>query len=223
MDAELKNWDFGDQKLNATQQLKNRRKSALNLDMLEFDFEKQTAVFRDPEKNIIVKTSLTYCECRDFNFTGKMRRKKYQPCMHIYRLAIELGLIKADLFDSKMKKDFSHRRKNHTNFIRDVDQWGSWNIAIHETDVQLKRQYQAYTMLYDDPEAIIMDDGSRILGHYVTLESCSCPDFQERGLPCKHIYYLALVNNIDLSMSPEDFVQQKLIYDEEGIDGPRKF
>lgn len=35
----------------------------------------------------------------------------------------------------------------------------------------------------------------------VSLDRCTCPDFQERGLPCKHIYALAAF----LGYTPADY------------------
>lgn len=35
-------------------------------------------------------------------------------------------------------------------------------------------------------------------GHYrTTLKNCSCPDFQKRKVPCKHMYYLAIKCNVE--------------------------
>lgn len=60
-----------------------RIKSALKLKMDSVDFETQTGHIKDYD------VSLDRCTCMDFG-----RRRK--PCKHIYRLAIELGIFKAD-------------------------------------------------------------------------------------------------------------------------------
>ena len=78
--------------------------------------------------------------------------------------------------------------------------FGDWPITIHEESAQQSRilrgknlktyridlvspgKYQVYDTKY--PDAIHFD---------VTLNSCSCPDFEKRQLPCKHIYYLAIM------------------------------
>lgn len=34
--------------------------------------------------------------------------------------------------------------------------------------------------------------------YHTTLTKCSCPDFQKRKVPCKHMYYLAIKCNIEI-------------------------
>lgn len=60
-----------------------RRKSALNLEVLEINREHSAGIINDYD------VSLEHCSCRDF----KLRNA---PCKHMYRLAHELGLIKLD-------------------------------------------------------------------------------------------------------------------------------
>jgi hypothetical protein len=43
----------------------------------------------------------------------------------------------------------------------------------------------------------------------VTLEECNCPDFQERKLPCKHIYCLAAITSISMPITYEIYSAQK--------------
>lgn len=45
-------------------------------------------------------------------------------------------------------------------------------------------------------------------GQYqTTLIACSCPDFEERGLPCKHMYWLAQQLGLDDCVAAEDFAE----------------
>lgn len=90
--GKLANWDFGDEKINSDTQQVNRQKSALNIEVIEIDKEGNTGVFSD-KKNGIVTATLSECECKDFNFIGNSPRKSFFPCMHIYRLAMELSLM----------------------------------------------------------------------------------------------------------------------------------
>jgi hypothetical protein len=90
--GKLANWDFGDEKINSGTQQVNRQKSALNIEVIEIDKEGNTGVFSD-KKNGIVTATLSECECKDFNFIGNSPRKSFFPCMHIYRLAMELSLM----------------------------------------------------------------------------------------------------------------------------------
>ena len=70
----------------------------------------------------------------------------------------------------------------------------AWDEDIHKEQAQKSRMWRAKSVVF---ESINYDLNSGVaLGHshskyYVTLESCTCPDFVERHKPCKHIYKLA--------------------------------
>src|SRR5512139_2119883 len=95
----LQDWDFADDPANSATALINRQKSARNLDILELDLETGMGIFYDPKRDVRSSCTLKCCDCHDFNFSGNSPRKTFKPCMHIYRLAIELGLIKEKYLD----------------------------------------------------------------------------------------------------------------------------
>lgn len=75
--------------------------------------------------------------------------------------------------------------------------FGSWDVSIHGADGQDVRfdraQFQnlsiwSYNSATGEAEIL----GTRGILYITTLDSCTCDDFQRRGLPCKHIYKLAL-------------------------------
>lgn len=75
--------------------------------------------------------------------------------------------------------------------------FGSWDISIHGADGQDVRfdraLFQNILIRAYDP----ITGFAEILGthgdvYQTDLDHCSCEDFQRRGLPCKHIYKLAL-------------------------------
>ncbi len=78
----------------------------------------------------------------------------------------------------------------------DGSSFGSWDISIHDAegqDVRFDRaMYQRISILsFDSGSGKAVIQGTH--GTYeTTLDSCTCEDFQRRGLPCKHIYKLAL-------------------------------
>jgi len=224
----IKDWDFKNIQANSTTQLINRQKSALKLKVLELDKDSKIGTFYDP-KNGKVKASLEECECRDFHYIGKARRKTFTPCMHIYRLAIELGLMEARYVDSKTKSAMMSPEEKILEDLeylqlleKDPSQWGSWSTRIHYARAQKNRQYRAYEIA-DDTQIIDFTTRTGIINDYhTTLESCTCPDFKERYLPCKHIYCLALMLGIPLSLSKEEYQIQKdeynsLIQSHEGL------
>lgn len=83
-------FDGFDDSIHEHPEQKKRFESALSgkLVPISVDFERQTGVFNGSGK-VPYNTTLAVCTCADF-----LRRKL--PCKHMYRLAIELNLIKTD-------------------------------------------------------------------------------------------------------------------------------
>lgn len=73
--------------------------------------------------------------------------------------------------------------------------WSKWKKEIHDTDWQSVRLARANSqdMLIEkrNPLGVATVLGSSGNRYKVTLRHCSCPDFQRRKLPCKHMYLLA--------------------------------
>lgn len=77
--------------------------------------------------------------------------------------------------------------------------WTHWNPEIHAMPEQLDRIKRAsgstngISLRHYSPNTttgIIKGSSGKI---YLTCgHGCSCPDFRKRGLPCKHMYYLAM-------------------------------
>jgi predicted nucleic acid-binding Zn finger protein len=205
--GQLENWDFRDPVLNAAFQLINRQKSALNCGIISLDRDTKEAVFHG-QNGPAVKTSLTNCSCSDFNFIGTGQRKKFSPCIHIYRLAMELGLMQAKYFKN-IQKTWQERTTDELAKIhemeRDPAQWGSWSKEVHKKSGQKERQHRAYE-IFEWKDFEIEDNGTiKISGYPVILESCACADFEERKAPCKHIYCLALIKGYHLQVMLEDY------------------
>lgn len=75
--------------------------------------------------------------------------------------------------------------------------FGSWDISIHDAegqDVRFDRaMFQRIDILnYDAAAGVAEIMGTRGRTYETTLDTCTCEDFTRRGLPCKHIYKLAL-------------------------------
>lgn len=207
MGGKLNQWDFSDQELNTKLQQVNRQKSALNLKIIDFDKDAGTGVFWD-KKNGEIKATLEECGCKDFNFAGRSPRKKFAPCMHIYRLAFEMEILKPVFFDSRESarraeiKLLQEKRK-------DPSQWGEWKFTIHFYNIQRKRQVRAYDMENEHHKINKQQKNGMIHGYNTTLNTCTCPDFKERKLPCKHIYCLALLLGIPLETTPSEYTNYK--------------
>lgn len=75
--------------------------------------------------------------------------------------------------------------------------FGKWDESIHNDLEQLKRIASANSLKSsqvqvnkENQSAIIQGSGST--PYEVTLNICTCFDFESRQLPCKHMYRLAL-------------------------------
>jgi hypothetical protein len=131
--------------------------------------------------------------------------------MHIYRLAIELGLIEAKYLDRRARQALvptlsREETQRLQRVAADPNQWGCWVSEIHASGTQLNRQYRAYSIYYDERGSVSKTaDGWLIQGYSVTLGDCACMDFSDRNLPCKHIYAAALDSEISLSLKYADY------------------
>lgn len=75
--------------------------------------------------------------------------------------------------------------------------FGCWGISVHDAvgqDVRFDRALFQNLVIasYDAKTGVADIFGSRGNLYATTLDTCTCEDFQRRGLPCKHIYKLAL-------------------------------
>jgi hypothetical protein len=75
--------------------------------------------------------------------------------------------------------------------------FGNWDTQTHDSVDQLKRicsarKISANKIVVDSSNQTAIVYGSAATPYNVTLNHCDCGDFAVRGLPCKHIYRLAL-------------------------------
>lgn len=73
--------------------------------------------------------------------------------------------------------------------------WATWSEKIHDAGWQRIRLARSVTneMVIEKRNLLGVATvfGSSGTRYKVTLRHCSCPDFQKRHLPCKHMYLLA--------------------------------
>lgn len=95
--------------------------------------------------------------------------------------------------------------------------FNKWEKSIHDTPEQKIRVYRA---LHDNLSICRFtgNESAEIVGtsgeiYQVTLQNCTCPDFEERQQPCKHMYFLAKelkkVSKLDLQFYSEEPKKQK--------------
>ena len=134
---------------------------------------KKTARFSSTTDLPYYDTSLEECTCYDF-------QERQLPCKHIYRLAVELGII-----EIIKRPTFDKEKLEAIKSSEDID----------STPDQLKRQKSAEKckLLSIDPETGVgIFAGSGKTPYETTVDSCTCRDFFVRRLPCKHIYRLRM-------------------------------
>jgi hypothetical protein len=209
MEAIKLQWDFQDETANSTINQINRQKSARNLIIRDFDASVPHAVFFDPKRDNTHRATLTQCECYDFT-----RLKVPRPCMHIYRLAIELGLLEAKYLDrralSSVTAGLSREETNRLQQLpTDPKEWGNWASEIHASGIQRNRQYRGYSIHHVERAVVKAGDGWLIHQYPITLEYCGCADFSERRLPCKHIYAAALASGINVPFTFTEFQEAR--------------
>lgn len=85
--------------------------------------------------------------------------------------------------------------------------WNLWDKSIHSLDEQLTRLERAVkskkmsVLDYNEDTKIGSVMGEKGGIYTVGADGCSCPDFNHRGLPCKHMYFLAMIISEDREKS----------------------
>ena len=84
--------------------------------------------------------------------------------------------------------------------------FGSWNAKVHAGQAQVDRfekaSHQPMDILsYNAGTGFAEIQGSGSDSYLTSLDECTCPDFDKRGRPCKHIYFLA----IQMGYTSDDF------------------
>jgi len=86
------------------------------------------------------------------------------------------------------------------------EEWGGWNALVHASGIQLNRQYRAYVIVEDELGHAVRKAGGYVIhGYRVSLERCECRDFARRNLACKHVYAVALLQEIPLALTTEQY------------------
>lgn len=75
--------------------------------------------------------------------------------------------------------------------------FGHWDPKVHAGQAQLERfekaAHQPMAILsYNSESGVAEIRGSGSDSYMTSLDECTCPDFDKRSKPCKHIYFLAL-------------------------------
>lgn len=122
-------------------------------------------------------TSLSSCTCFDF-------QTRHLPCKHIYRLAVELGIIEI------IKRGPGGYDKKELDAIKASGDIDSQPEQIKRQQRAQEKKCTPLSVDYVARTAVFAGSGRQ---PYETAEdSCTCRDFFVRRLPCKHIYRLRM-------------------------------
>lgn len=92
-------------------------------------------------------------------------------------------------------------RDTYVSFTAPPNTWDQWSDVCGQA-AELRKQRALngeLTPIRINPKSkkgvFAGSEGGR---YHTTLSDCTCPDFQKRKVPCKHMYYLAMKCNIDI-------------------------
>lgn len=148
----------------------------------DLDFDNKTVKFSSTSDLPYYKTTLHDCSCYDFE-------KRRLPCKHIYRLAVELGII--EIVKQRNASGTKGRKTRQTEEVTNIVQLE--NIHTHPEQIARQKRGMESTckpISIDREVQTGIFSGSKGALYKTTLESCTCRDYFLRRLPCKHIYRL---------------------------------
>ena len=174
----LHEWPEWDHSIHSDKAQIDRQGRALHYPFtFEVDPETRTARFSSTSDLPYYDTSLSHCTCHDFEQRGL-------PCKHIYRLAVELGIIEII-------------RRPSGGFNKELLASVKASSDIDGHPEQLKRIEKAkeakcapISIDFENQTATFSGSGKE--PYQTTVDTCTCRDFFVRRLPCKHIYRLRM-------------------------------
>lgn len=177
----LKKWDNWDISIHEDEAQIARQGKALSY---PFDFKidetAETARFSSTSDLPYYETTLTECTCYDF-------QTRQLPCKHIYRLAVELGVIEIIKRTSRIKKGDLSKSIEEVNACEDIDNHPE---QVKRAEKAKGAKMKPLSIDYENKTALFAGSGKE--PYKTDIGSCTCRDFILRKLPCKHIYRLRM-------------------------------
>lgn len=174
----IKEWTEWDQSVHEDDAQVSRQGRAMRYPFtFRVDYATKTAQFSSTSDLPYYDTSLAQCNCYDF-------QSRHLPCKHIYRLAVELGVIEI------IRRSPGGLNKELLNEIR-----ANEDINAHPEQVKRIEKAKGSKMVplsIDREGQSATFAGSGKKPYETTLNSCTCRDYFVRRLPCKHMYRLSI-------------------------------
>jgi len=141
----------------------------------QVDAKNNSARFSSTSNLPYYDTTLTACDCFDF-------QERQLPCKHIYRLAVELGLIEI------IKRSGGGYDAEKLSEIKTSDDIDLDPEQIKRQKSGMEAKCKPTEINYENKTGIFSGSGKK--PYETTTNSCTCRDYFVRRLPCKHIYRL---------------------------------
>lgn len=171
----LKPWSDWDDSIHSDEAQISRQGRAMTY---PFDFKinkkQKQGTFSSTSDLPFYTTTLTSCNCYDF-------QGRKLPCKHIYRLAVELGLIEI------ISRGYDRARVEEIKNSDDVD---SMPEQIKRIEKAKEAKCAPQSIDYENGTGVFKGSGKK--PYEVTEKTCTCRDYFVRKLPCKHIYRLRM-------------------------------
>lgn len=146
----------------------------------DVDSVAQTARFSSTSDLPYYDTSLSQCTCYDF-------QSRRLPCKHMYRLAVELGMIEIIRRTPGGGSTASKELLAEVRASEDVD---SHPEQIKRMEKAKGAKMAPVSIDYMEQTATFSGSGKK--PYETTVVTCTCRDYFVRRLPCKHIYRLRM-------------------------------
>lgn len=177
----LKKWSEWEVSVHSDDAQISRQGRAMNYPFtFDIDTAANTAHFSSTSDLPYYDTSLSQCNCPDF-------QARQLPCKHIYRLAVELGVIEIIRRASGGGSSASKELLAEIKASEDVD---SHPEQVKRIEKAKGAKMAPVSIDYMERTAIFSGSGKK--PYETTVDSCACRDFFVRRLPCKHIYRLRM-------------------------------
>lgn len=180
----LKDWPEWDPSVHESEEqiVRQGRAKTYDFDYVQIDEAYCLGKFSSTSDLPFYIATLSQCDCYDF-------QRRHLPCKHIYRLAIELGIIEL-INRPATRAPGTGYTADELGAIREMEDPDTHPEQIKRMESARKIKADKIELHREQRSAIFAGSGKT---PYITTEKdCTCRDYVLRKLPCKHIYRLRM-------------------------------
>ena len=170
----IKEWNCWDNSVHCDEKQIERQGRSIHYPFtFKIDSKNNCGIFSSTSDMDYYETTLSNCTCYDF-------AERNLPCKHIYRLAVELGVIEI-INRHRFNKEALEQVRASSDIDNEPDQIKRRNNGMTSKCKPIEIDYRNKTAVFS---------GSGKVPYQTTCTTCTCRDYFVRKLPCKHIYRL---------------------------------